>query len=394
MSTTADVMQNSQLPFQDITQHEIQALKATYNLADAHTHQSQSESQRRIISELPNIWFKSEKTTQRDSELMFINNFFNLLNQRSATKKVDNILLVYAASIAMQIVAIYLMQRRMSVSLIEPCFDNLHDILKYQNITRYPLAEGLLRNVDSIYDNLCEFAVGDALFLVDPNNPTGKTLLKYGTRGFEEVLRFCRDKKKLLILDLTFAPFAVMDPAIGRFDLYEFLEKYQVSYVTMVDTGKTWPIQDTKASALVVSDDIREEIYNIHTSVLLNASPFILNILSHYFEDSAKDRFQSVRGLLERNRAVLKESLIGNGLLEYTVPDVGVSVAWLKIGGAKKMKATSLQSMLSTEGVYILPGTYFYWHEPLRGEEYIRVALARDSDRFNASIARMLELLP
>ena len=33
----------------DITQHEIAALKTKYNLADAHTHQSQSGAQIQII---------------------------------------------------------------------------------------------------------------------------------------------------------------------------------------------------------------------------------------------------------------------------------------------------------------------------------------------------------
>ncbi len=47
----------------------------------------------------------------------------------------------------------------------------------------------------------------DALFLVDPNNPTGFTLLSDGRRGFEEVVRFCVDHRKLLIIDRCFACF-------------------------------------------------------------------------------------------------------------------------------------------------------------------------------------------
>jgi len=38
---------NHQEALIDITQHEIEALKTEFNLADAHTHQSQSVSQKR-----------------------------------------------------------------------------------------------------------------------------------------------------------------------------------------------------------------------------------------------------------------------------------------------------------------------------------------------------------
>src|SRR5687767_13529461 len=41
---------------QDITQHEIAALQTRFNLADAHTHQSQSATQRRIVENLPHLW--------------------------------------------------------------------------------------------------------------------------------------------------------------------------------------------------------------------------------------------------------------------------------------------------------------------------------------------------
>ncbi len=42
--------------YQDITQHEIEALKFEYNLADAHTHQAQSPTQEQIVDRLPGLW--------------------------------------------------------------------------------------------------------------------------------------------------------------------------------------------------------------------------------------------------------------------------------------------------------------------------------------------------
>src|ERR1044071_9255987 len=49
----------------DITQHEIAALRTRFNLADAHTHQNQSASQRRIIENLPNLWYSADNHDRR-----------------------------------------------------------------------------------------------------------------------------------------------------------------------------------------------------------------------------------------------------------------------------------------------------------------------------------------
>src|ERR1044071_6025093 len=45
--------------------HEIAALRTRFNLADAHTHQNQSASQRRIIENLPNLWYSADNHDRR-----------------------------------------------------------------------------------------------------------------------------------------------------------------------------------------------------------------------------------------------------------------------------------------------------------------------------------------
>jgi aspartate/methionine/tyrosine aminotransferase len=58
------------------------------------------------------------------------------------------------------------------------------------------------------------------------------------------------------------------------------------------------------------------------------------------------------------------------------------SIAWCEIQDSS-IKSTELQEFLfETKGVYILPGTFFYWNNPTQGEKYIRIALARDTDNF------------
>ncbi|RLK61802.1 aminotransferase class I/II-fold pyridoxal phosphate-dependent enzyme [Actinokineospora cianjurensis] len=386
MNTTPTTTEVFSTGLVDLTQHEIQALKTEFNLADAHTHQRQSPSQRAIVARLPQLWYEAEEGKQADYEHRFTDAFFRLHGQHTALT-LNRTLLSYAASISTLVAAMYLKRHRMSVSLVEPCFDNLHDVLGNVGVPLYPVAESLLDEVGSIYDNLAAHVRTDALFLVDPNNPTGATLLRHGRRGFEEVLRFCRDHDKLLLIDFCFASFTLFDDTLERFDIYELLEDSGVTYIALEDTGKTWPVQDAKCALLTSSRDIWLDVYNIHTSVLLNVSPFVLNMLTQYIEDSAADRMASVRSVLDTNRDAAIRALAGSPL-SYQEPVAKVSVAWFRVLPPLST-ASRLQSVLADDDLYVLPGRYFHWSEPSRGEEYVRVALARDPRMFAKAMTRL-----
>ncbi|MFE0189666.1 pyridoxal phosphate-dependent aminotransferase [Streptomyces sp. NPDC058989] len=374
----------------DLTQHEIQALRATFNLGDAHTHQRQSVSQHRIVGRLPELWYEAEEGLQATFEQKFTEAFFRLHRQPTALAK-NKTLLSYAASISTMVVGMYLKRRRMAVTLVEPCFDNLYDVLANMDVPLYPLDEAALHDPDRIYSELKRRVRTDALFLVDPNNPTGFSLLQHGRKGFEEVVRFCKDHHKLLVIDFCFASFTLFDPELARFDIYELLESSGVSYLAIEDTGKTWPVQDAKAAMVTASDDIREDIYNLHTSVLLNVSPFVLNMLTQYVEDSAADQLASVREVLTANRDAVRKALDGT-ILEYQEPVAKVSVAWARIDHPE-LTATELQRLLSAEQVYVLPGRYFFWSQPGKGESHVRLALAREPELFADAMVRMREVL-
>lgn len=376
------------IELQDITQHEIIALRTRYNLADAHTHQRQSATQEQIIERLPELWYEAEKTTQYALEQKFIQKFLRLHGQESAIA-LQRTMLFYAASIAMVAVATLFAQRRLSVSLIDPCFDNLHDILKHFCVPLLPLREELLHDAE-IYQSLCGTISGDVIALVDPNNPTGFSLMKHGRRGFEEVIRYCKDHNKILMIDLCFAAFALMDSRLGRFDIYQMLEEQGVSYIAIEDTGKTWPVQDAKCAMLTVSKDLYPEVYNIHTAILLNVSPFILNLLSAYIDDSSADGFASIKNVLEQNRRFACEALAGT-ILEYIPPIVNVSVAWFRITDPE-WNATKMCQLAHHNDVYLLSGTYFFWSRKQIGERYIRVALAREPEQFREAIAQLREI--
>ena len=382
--------------YKDITQHEIKAMKAEYNLADAHTRQSQSPTQREIVERLPELWYESEKTNQHEMEERFIHAFFH--SQRQTTALTTPTMLVYASSIAMVMIANFLALKKMSVSLLEPCFDNIYDILHNMDISiDKPLNEEWLHDPDAIYQNLTENVNADAVFIVEPNNPTGFTLegttqtVNERKNSYLELIRYAKDHSKLLIFDFCFSSFLLEDAESASFDVYKELDQSGVSYIIVEDTGKTWPLQDTKVAMLKSSKDLHSYLHNIHTSYLLNVSPFILNLVTQYVEDSEKDNFASVFELLKQNRDTAKIALDGS-LLELQDSMANVSVAWLKMK-SQLLKASDLQILIQQQGVYILPGTNFFWSDHAKGEGFMRIALARDTSMFNEAIGKLRTIL-
>lgn len=377
---------------QDMTQLEIQALKTKYNLADAHTYQSQSASQCEIVERLPTLWYESEKATQYEVEERFIQAFFR--SQRQATALTTPTMLIYASSIAIVTIANYLALKKMSVSILEPCCDNIYDIIHNMHIPiDLPLLEEWLHDPSAIYQNLATNVTADALFIVEPNNPTGFSLANPAKGSTErkesylELIRYAKDYNKLLIFDFCFSPFLLDDTKEVSFDVYRLLEESGVSYIIVEDTGKTWPLKDTKVAIVKSSKDIHKDLYNIHTSYLLNVSPFVLNIVTHYIIDSEKDNFASVFRLLKRNRNVAKTMLEGS-LLELQPSMTNVSVGWFKIRN-RAVKASELYQYIYKRGVSILPGTYFFWSDHSKGEGFMRIALARDTQVLRKSLYKL-----
>lgn len=373
----------------DLTQHEIEALKTRYNLADAHTHQAQSGSQAAIVADLPEIWHEAEQGLQVTMEDRFLNAFF-LLHGQDTARELGRTMLSYSASVSTMVAGLHLKQQGMSVALVEPCFDNLVDLLKHMQVPLQAFPESALSDPSRIAERLAGVDT-DALYLVDPNNPTGFSLLKDGMAGFEAVAQFCADTGKTLIFDFCFASFAIADGRHERFDVYALLERIGVTYMAIEDTGKTWPVQDAKAAMLTVSKDIHDVVYNIHTAVLLDVPPFVLNMLERYVRDSIDDGFASVRDVITENRITAQAAVAGTAL-EYQEPVVHTSVAWFAIT-APGITATELQRRLLSREVYVLPGTYFHWNTPGDGERYVRIALARRPEQFAVAMRALREEL-
>ncbi|EGH24165.1 hypothetical protein PSYMO_22928, partial [Pseudomonas amygdali pv. mori str. 301020] len=102
--------------------------------------------------------------------------------------------------------------------------------------------------------------------------------------------------------------------------------------------------------------------------------------------------FNSVRSVLDVNRRMARAGLEGR-FLQYVEPMIDTSVAWFEILPTG-INADELQAYLLQWDVYVLPGKYFYWSQPEKGQRYIRLALARKPEEFAAAvqvIAKALE---
>ncbi|HEX6754658.1 MAG TPA: aminotransferase class I/II-fold pyridoxal phosphate-dependent enzyme, partial [Mycobacteriales bacterium] len=349
----------------------------------------QSPTQQWIVDRLPYLWEEAARLHQREIEERLLEAFFTLHDQPTALA-VSRSLLSYSASTSMSVVAMYLAAHRLSVSLVEPTFDNLPDLLRRHGVVLSPLPEDVFADSATLRDRLDDDD-SDVLYLVDPNNPTGSTLFRDGGKVFEQVLEHCRERDRLLVLDFCFASFALRHARHRRGDVYRQLEESGVSYLAIEDTGKTWPMQDAKCAVLTASADLYREIFDIHSTVLLNVSPFVLNVVTEYVRDSGNDGLASVLNVQNTNRDQLSACVQGTDLT-LPAPQVDTSVGWLRLGSSAP-PASVLQGRLREHGLYVLPGTYFYWANPAAGERNLRVALARDCTMFAAAMRLLRELL-
>jgi len=364
----------------NLTQYETKGLTYYYNLADAHTHQRQSPTQEIIIARLPELFRDAENRKQSDLDRTVVEAYHQLSFQHRAIE-VGGTLICYSASVAMEIVANYLRRHFLSTALIEPTFDNIADILKRHGIHLVPLDDGIL-NKEDFTATLADFKT-EVILLTLPNNPTGTFLTK---EKFQLLVNFCVEQGKLLIIDTCFRLF---EPDFC-YDQYQILEDAHAHYIVMEDTGKIWPTLDLKVGFLNSSKDIQSELEDIHTDLLLNVSPFILRLITEYCADSKADNFQSIRKLIENNRAFLRAQ-IRDCILTLAYEHSRTSVEFLKISNA--ISAKDIQSYLATHGIFVLPGTYFYWNSPHLGDSFIRIALAREPKMFQEAILAMMTAL-
>lgn len=374
-------MDDLTLDMKNLTEYEHLGLNNRYNMADGHAHQSQSVSQAEIISRLPELWFEAQQAKQEDLEREFKTAFFGLAGQ-SFDPQADYRLLSYSASVSIEVIANFLKRHGLTVCLLNPTFDNIPCILRRVGVPVVAVNEEDIRS--SSVEAALDAVEGQALFLVCPNNPTGHAMTR---AEFEAIVDHCKRTQKLLIVDFSFRFFS----SFVQWDQYQLLQDSGIDFITIEDTGKTWPTLDLKVGMTGCNQALFKELFDIHNDILLNVSPLILKVLTEYINDSrTRGLDATVHSVVQANREFLHQMLQGTILTPVT--STNLSVEWLRIEHPD-IVSTRLWQYLSAQSVYVLPGTHFYWHESERGEKFIRVALMRPAHTFRESVIAMKNAL-
>jgi aspartate/methionine/tyrosine aminotransferase len=369
--------------FRNLTAYEIDTLPQTFNLTDGHAFRRWFAEEEAIINRSAELFKNNNRQLQGEIEREYIRDFSRLARQ-TWDEDALGYLMCFTASMAFEIVANYLRLNRLSLSLIEPCFDNLADIFRRHQIPLRPLPDALLESPGEAFEQALRSIDSDAICLVTPNNPTGLTLLEGNLR---RLLQFCKERHKLLILDNCFRTYL---PRHLVHDQYQLVMEAGIDAILVEDTGKTWPSSEIKAPFFAVTraGGLLDGIYEIYTDFLLHVSPVGIKLMHEFIRLSQQDEMASIHGVVRVNRQALYENIAGTFLTPCERPFA--SVAWLRINHS--LSGLKLKEILDEHGVFVLPGSHFFWHDPRQGENFIRVALTRDADVFRSAATLLGEV--
>jgi aspartate/methionine/tyrosine aminotransferase len=357
----------------NLTSFEIASLPHSYNLTDGHAFRSWLPTEEAIIDRSPQLFKNNNRRLQSQIESEYIRAFMGLARQ-TYDEEALAYPMCYTASMAFEILANYLRINRLSLTLIEPCFDNLADIFNRHNVPMRPLGDALLEASGDRFEQAIQNIDSDAICLVTPNNPTGLTLSEGNLR---RLLQFCQKRRKLLILDNCFRAYL---PRSQIYDQYRLVLEAGIDAVLIEDTGKTWPTSEVKAPFFAVTRarSLYKRIYDIYTDFLLHISPVGIKLMHEFILLSQQDDMASIHETIRVNRQALYENLVGTFLTPRERRFA--SIAWLQI--EHSLTSMELKRILDEHGVFVLPGNHFFWHDRRQGDQFIRVALVRDADMF------------
>ena len=377
---------------QALTEIEALGLASQYDLANGHASHELAVSQQQIIARLPEIWTSASKQKSMDAEFIFKSAFLKLANS-PALKEYSHFKICPTASSSIDTVATWLAEKQLKTALIEPTFDNLHLILKRRGVQLTAIAEAALHEESQDISNVPGNTKGnfsellkemDAVFLVNPNNPTGKVLSQ---KQFTAIVEYCTVHNKVLILDNTFRFFV---PQL--YDMYEILLNSGVTFLSIEDTGKVWPTQEIKASLLFTSANIIKEINIIYDEIFLCHSNFALGILAEFLLDAHARGLENAvwKGVAQR-RQMFRETLNKQNKHILSIApgseDSTISVEWVLIQNHFQSD-THLAEYFQQKNFVMLPGRQFFWNK--KGQpgttNFARFALLKPEDEFLSAL--------
>lgn len=359
---------------QTLTDWERQGLEATYNLADGHAHFRLPAHLPSLRSGVSEFIDSAGRATQGQLELEFARAFFALAGQ-TAPAIAPSFHYSCSTTIDMAAKALAALGKR-RVAILTPTFDNIPLLMRRVGLDVIPLYEEQLAADERLPERV--IAECDAVFLVLPNNPTGWLPEEAIVRSVAEQLAAAR---RTLLIDFSFRFYS----GLNLWDQYSFITAADgLDWILIEDTGKTWPTAEMKVGFCSCSENLRPAMENISAELLLNVSPFALSLLTALIKAEPADVGRSnsqqlaCSEIARENRLALRSAIDG---LPLQIESRGseISVEWLRL---PQPAAVKVCDQLTDAGVSILPGGPFWWSDRDRGDDYLRIALARETDYF------------
>lgn len=370
---------------QSLTEHEVFGLSAKYNLADGHSYISAIAHFRGVLSELPDLWGSAAETPIPQMEMAFKDVFADYF-ALPGLKKHQHFSICPTASNSIDIVGAWARSKQLKIGLVEPTFDNLAQLLRRREVELEAVPESMFSDL-GLLERFIQNKKLDALFMVNPNNPTGFVI---DAAMMKNIVVLCCRLNIILILDTSFR--FCHKTAI---DEYALLVEKGASFIVLEDTGKQWPTLDAKASLLSYSKNLAQEIRAIYEEVYLCCSNFVLRVIIAFIEATLKrGGLTYVHSIITKNAEIVRSQLVGTQVcVDSPHSHSGMTVMWLDIKRTG-LSDLELTNYLATYDVAVLPGRYFYWnsHE-VAGHDRIRIALLKPDDQFEFSLSRLRQAL-
>ncbi|MFU2326565.1 aminotransferase class I/II-fold pyridoxal phosphate-dependent enzyme [Pseudomonas sp. NFX98] len=369
----------------NLTELEVFGLSAQYNLADGHSYVSAKTHYSSVLCGLPGLWDSAAETPVQQMETAFKEIFAEYFTL-DGLKHHEYCSICPTASNSIDIIGAWARSKSLKIGLVEPTFDNLALLLRRREVTLEAVPETALADL-TLLKELIQLKNLDALFLVNPNNPTGVVI---DSVMMTDIIDICCRLNVVLIIDASFRFCHQV-----QFDEYALLKEKDASFIILEDTGKQWPTLDAKASLLSYSQDLADDIRQIYEEVYLCCSNFTLRLIIAFVDETLKKGGISyIRTIIDENTEIARAALAGTLVsIESLQSDAAMSVMWLNI---ERTGLTDLEltEYLAGYGVAVLPGRYFYWNSHhVAGHYRIRIALMKPDDQFRLSIMRLKQAL-
>ncbi|MFF4832706.1 aminotransferase class I/II-fold pyridoxal phosphate-dependent enzyme [Streptomyces sp. NPDC001315] len=362
----------------NLTTMEVDALtdvEGGLNLTDGHARLVLTSQQADIVARIPEMFVEATRRPFPEIELAAHKAFLSAIGQHSAPVGSGRILSCYSSTLATDIVARAL-PAGATVAVLHPTFDNIADLFVTRGLKLVPMSEEAL---------LAQEWPGEpvsAIVVTLPNNPTGLITPK---GHLESLAAHAARHGQTVIIDASFRG-QVRD---AQYDTYAVLDAAGADWITIEDTGKLWPTHELKIGLLAYSERTTLPIERAFSESLLAASPVVLQLITELAGDWVNGGYERAGALVERNRAVVKET-IGQVGLKLADPDSQISVARIELPVDGPDSELLYKEMLA-RGVHVLPCSPFHWADPESGLRFIRVSLARSFETVEKAAQTMAQ---